>query len=80
MRFGFTALPGSGHLHPMIPGRACCKQGARGDVRHVSGLVGYLRKIGFDAPGQLRLFVEIASMGAIADLLDSFSRRHPLRS
>lgn len=102
MRFVFTALPGSGHIHPMIPGaRALQERGHEVTFATSPALVGYLRKIGFDAiavgpdwveggddsistrllsldtPGQLRLFVEIASMGAIADLLDFFSKRHP---
>jgi len=102
VRFVFSALPGSGHIHPMIPGAQALK--ARGhDVTFATSppLVGYLHKIGFDAigvgphwveggddsistrlisldvPGQLRLFIEIASMGAIRDLLDFFFKWRP---
>jgi UDP:flavonoid glycosyltransferase YjiC (YdhE family) len=98
----FTALPGSGHIHPMIPAAQALV--ARGhDVRFATSpsLVGYLRRMSFDAigvgpdwmeggddsisthlisldtSGQIRLFVEIASMGSIADLLEFFSKWRP---
>ncbi len=102
MRFVFTALPGSGHIHPMIPGaQALTARGHEVTFATSPASVGYLHKIGFDAigvgpewveggddsisirlisldvPGQLRLFIEIASMGAITDLLDFFSKRRP---
>jgi UDP:flavonoid glycosyltransferase YjiC (YdhE family) len=35
------------------------------------------RLISLDSAGQSRLFIEIASMGAVADLLDFFSKRRP---
>src|SRR5216683_2386876 len=102
LRFVFSALPGSGHIHPMIPGaQALIARGHEVTFATSPALVGYLRKIGFDAigvgpdwveggddsistrlisldvPGQLRLFVEIASMGAVKDLLDFFSKWRP---
>jgi UDP:flavonoid glycosyltransferase YjiC (YdhE family) len=94
MRFLFTALPGSGHIHPLIPtARALTARGHDLMFATAASSMGRLRGLGFEAipvgpdwlegsddpissrllgldnRGHNLLFVEIASMGAIPDLV-----------
>jgi UDP:flavonoid glycosyltransferase YjiC (YdhE family) len=95
LRFLFTSIPGTGHIHPLIPtARALTERGHDVMFATAKSSMGLLQKLGFDAtavgpnwlegsddPISSRLdsldnreatlfFVEIASMGAIPQLVE----------
>lgn len=103
MRFLFTSIPGTGHIHPLIPtAQALISRGHHVMFATAESSVGLLHRLGLEAtpvgPNWLEgsddpissrllalnnrgggnlLFVEIASMGAIPQLVDICAEWRP---
>jgi len=102
LKFLFTSIPGTGHIHPLIPtAQALISRGHHAMFATAESSVGLLRRLGFEATpvgpnwlegsddpissqllalnnrGHNRLFVELASMGAVPQLIEICARWRP---